>query len=72
MLMTVKEVAEALGVSERSVWRWSTTGELPPGIKFGSAVRWSAATIHEYVERREKAALEEQRVLMAKKTGGPP
>jgi len=71
MLMTVKEVATALGVSQRSVWRWSATGELPPGIKFGGSVRWSEETIRQHVARREDAARREQKTLVAKKMGGP-
>ena len=38
-MLTVKQVAAVLSVSERSVWRWSATGVLPPGIKIGSVVR---------------------------------
>ena len=69
MMMTVREVAEALGVSERSVWRWSTDGTLPPGIRIGGSVRWSEKSIREWLEQREEAALAEQRKLAAKKTG---
>ena len=69
MMMTVKQVAEALGVSERSVWRWSATGVLPAGVRIGSVVRWPRRTIEEWLAKREQEALAEQRKLAAKKTG---
>ena len=61
MMMTCREVAEALGVSERSVWRWSATGVLPPGIKIGSAVRWSRRSIEEWLAKREQEARAKQK-----------
>ena len=69
MMMTVKQVAEALGVSERSVWRWSSDGTLPPGIRIGASVRWPERSIREWLARREEEALAEQKKLAAKKTG---
>jgi len=57
MMMTVKQVAEALGVSERSVWRWSATGILPPPVRIGATRRWREETIRRWVERREQEAL---------------
>lgn len=61
MMMTVKQVAEALEVSERSVWRWSATGILPPGIKIGGVVRWPRRTIEEWLAKREQEALARQK-----------
>jgi len=68
MMLTVKQVAEMLHVSERSVWRWSVTGVLPPGIKIGGSVRWSQESIRQWAAKREKEALAEQQKLAAKKT----
>jgi len=69
MMMTVKDVAKALGVSERSVWRWSSDGTLPPGIKIGGSVRWSQQSVEDWLAKQEHEALAEQRKLAAKKTG---
>lgn len=69
MMMTVKQVAEALGVSERSVWRWSATGVLPPGVRIGSAVRWPRRRIEEWLEKREQEAQAEQWKLAARRAG---
>ena len=71
MMMTVKEVAEALGVSERSVWRWSATGILPPGIKIGASVRWREETIEQWLAKQEQQALAEQRALAEKTRPNP-
>ena len=67
MLMNVQEVAEALGISERSVWRWSATGVLPPGIKLGRSVRWSEETIRRWIARREREARAQQRALAVRR-----
>ena len=69
MLLNVRQVAETLGVSERSVWRWSATGILPPGIKIGASVRWSEESIRQWVTKRKSKALAEQKTLAAKTTG---
>ena len=61
MMMTVKDVAKALGVSERSVWRWSSDGTLPPGVKIGGVVRWPRKSIEEWLAEREQDALSKQR-----------
>ena len=68
-MMNVKEVAEMLGVSERSVWRWSSDGTLPPGIKISGVVRWPRKAIDDWVAKREQQALAEQKKLASKKTG---
>ena len=49
MLLNVKQVADALGVSERSIWRWSAGSVLPPPIKVGRLVRWSRKTIEQWL-----------------------
>jgi predicted DNA-binding transcriptional regulator AlpA len=67
MMLTVKQVAETFQVSERSVWRWSVTGVLPPGVKIGATVRWPEESIRQWVQRREQDALAKQKALAAKK-----
>jgi excisionase family DNA binding protein len=51
-----REVAEALGISQRSVERLISTRELPPPVKFGRLVRWRRSTIMEFLAAREAAA----------------
>jgi len=70
MMLNVRQVAEMLGVSERSVWRWSSDGTLPPGIKIGAAVRWPQRALEDWLAKREQQALAEQKNLAAERTGG--
>ena len=65
MMMTCREVAEALGVSERSVWRWSATGVLPPPVQIGAARRWREQTIREWARQREQEVLARQEAQAA-------
>ena len=51
-LLTAKQVAEALGVHRRSVWRLTAAGVLPAPIRLGpKLVRWRAADIWRAIER---------------------
>ena len=55
-LLTIKDVAGALRLSERTVWRKEVTGELPPAIRIGGAVRWSASSVREWINRKQAEA----------------
>ena len=48
-LINIKEVAEVMGVSERTVWRLRAEGAMPRGITLGRAVRWSHRSIMEWI-----------------------
>jgi excisionase family DNA binding protein len=50
LLIASKEAAKLLKVSERTLWRMHTTGEMPPPIRIGRAVRWSLETLKKWVE----------------------
>ena len=60
MLMTVREVANVLHVSVRSVWRLSAAGEIPRPIAVGGSKRWVARQIEKYVEEKATAAARER------------
>jgi predicted DNA-binding transcriptional regulator AlpA len=50
-LLTVHDVARRLSISERTVWRWTALGLLPPPVHPHSrSTRWRAADIERYVE----------------------
>jgi excisionase family DNA binding protein len=49
-LLTAREVAERMGVSLRTIWRWTITGELPAPVRRGRIVRWKATDIERYVQ----------------------
>ena len=48
-LLDVGTVAEMLDCSQRHVYRLSDAGRMPPPVKLGSLVRWSAAAIREWI-----------------------
>lgn len=45
VLVGVDELAELLSVSERSVWRMRSRGQLPASIRLGGSIRWRRAEI---------------------------
>ncbi len=50
LLLRVAQVATLLGISERSVWKHSTTGEIPPPVRIGRSQRWSRKAIDQFIE----------------------
>lgn len=48
-LLTVQEVAEALKVSARQVWKLTASGRLPQPVRLGRSVRWRAADLATFV-----------------------
>ncbi|MCZ6652649.1 MAG: helix-turn-helix domain-containing protein [Planctomycetota bacterium] len=50
-LLTVRDIAKLLQVSMRQVWRLRSAGLLPEPIRIGSAVRWTSASIQEFIEQ---------------------
>ncbi|MCY2992376.1 MAG: helix-turn-helix domain-containing protein [Planctomycetota bacterium] len=49
LLLDTKQVAELLGVGERTLWRWSRSGIAPRPLKIVKTVRWSAVEVREWV-----------------------
>ena len=56
LLLSVKEVAQALGIGERSVWRLSATGELPEPIPVGRLRKWRRSSLENWLARAEREA----------------
>jgi prophage regulatory protein len=50
VLLTVKEVAETLGLSERTVYRLADMGKMPRPVKIGAAVRWRRNELDTWIE----------------------
>ena len=49
-LLTVRDVARRLSISERTVWRWTAMGLLPPPVHpHARSTRWRAADIERYL-----------------------
>ena len=50
-LLTVRDVARRLSISERTVWRWTALGLLPaPVHPHTRSTRWRAADIERYLQ----------------------
>lgn len=64
-LLTVKDVAGALRLSERTVWRKEMTGELPPAIRIGGVVRWSPNSLQTWISRKEAEAERRRKIPSA-------
>lgn len=65
-LMTVREVAAMLKVSQRQVWKLTSAGRLPAPIRLGRSVRWRASDIDKFIAlgcpSRERFEAERQAV----------
>lgn len=52
-VVSVREVAELLGVNPRTVWRMAQTGEIPAPIRLGERiVRWRLSDLREHLDRK--------------------
>lgn len=51
-LWTIQDVAEFLGVSKATVYRWRTYNpdRLPPALELGSSVRWVPEQVIEWAK----------------------
>jgi prophage regulatory protein len=60
-LLTVREVAEWIGVSQSAIYKWVTAGRFPSPIKLGGdeqkrvAVRWLEEDIQQWIQERKNA-----------------
>lgn len=48
-LITAKQLADLLAVSERTVWRLDSAGKLPLPIRVGGSVRWRNSEIQRWL-----------------------
>ena len=57
-LLSVRDVASALGISARTVWRWAATDpHFPHPITIGErCVRWRLADLKRFIDRRAGTA----------------
>ena len=50
-LISVKQVAETLGRSERQIWRMVQDAELPGPVRMGHSSRWYWSEIEGYLQQ---------------------
>jgi len=49
MLLTVKEAAKSLAISERTLWSLTASGGIP-AVRFGRSVRYDPADLRRWIE----------------------
>lgn len=57
MLLTGREAARALSISERTLWGLTATRDVP-SIRIGRLVRYDPADLREWIEKRKAIASE--------------
>lgn len=56
-VVSVREVAELLGINVRTVWRMAQRGEIPAPIRLGErVVRWRLSDLREHLDRKAAGA----------------
>ncbi|NQT93600.1 MAG: helix-turn-helix domain-containing protein [Lentisphaerae bacterium] len=55
-LMTIRDVAAALRLSPRTVWRMVSTGSIPQPIRLGRSVRWQRSEIENWLTAEQEDA----------------
>jgi len=53
-LLTKREVAQLLRISERTLERLTETGEGPPSLKFGRSRRWLRRDVEQWLEQQRE------------------
>lgn len=51
VLIDAEALARMMDVSERTLWRWVSRGELPQPLRIGGSTRWRLAEINDWIER---------------------
>ncbi|MEW4461216.1 helix-turn-helix domain-containing protein [Roseibium algicola] len=54
-LLTDKEAAAILGVSQATFWRWKRAGSVPMPVKLGGLSRWPRSEIVNIIEKAKAA-----------------
>lgn len=57
-LLTIDQLADRLTVSVGCIRSWRLRGEGPPAIRIGNALRWDAAEVDDWLDRRRESKLE--------------
>ena len=56
-LLTVKDLADRLQISQRQCWKLLASERLPKPVRIGRSVRWSAAVIARWLEKLQAEAM---------------
>jgi excisionase family DNA binding protein len=69
--MTTEELAELLGVTDRTIKRWRVSGDGPPHLLFGRTVRYHPARVQAWMLAREQGTPSRKRGTPAREGGTP-
>jgi len=58
-LLNMKQAAEILGISQRTLYQWSWRNQNLPFVKVGGALRVSEKDLNEYIEKRKRSPEED-------------
>lgn len=53
-LMTSADVADVLGIEQRTLERWRKSGDGPPFMMFGRTIRYHPARLQQWMAAREQ------------------
>jgi predicted DNA-binding transcriptional regulator AlpA len=56
LLLRPREAAKLLGISERTLWGYSRSGQLPEPIRVGNNVRYSIDQLREWIDSQSRSA----------------
>jgi excisionase family DNA binding protein len=51
MLIAADELAQLMGVSERTLWRLLSAGKVPKPVRIGRNTRWRLFEIKDWIEK---------------------
>ena len=51
MLISANQLAEMLQISERTLWRLLSSGQILPPVRFGGNTRWRFSDVEQWIEQ---------------------
>ena len=54
LLLTVRQAAKVLSISERTLWSLTASGEIP-AVRFGRSVRYDRIDLRRWIERAKNS-----------------
>jgi len=54
-LLRAAEVAEMVGCSASTIWRWTSEREFPQPIRLGGSTRWVSTEVEQHIVRAKSA-----------------
>ena len=72
LLLSPRELAEAIGISEQSIYnRHSIGGSLPPSIKLGRLLRFRVEGVHAWLHAQIEPTVQNKSDVVKRKQGRP-